>query len=205
MFQIRDSGSLTSKGVIQCVQVIRFSVLRISFMQIPQMILFGILMLSKVTILAWRLLRDRLRTKFNLVHRGIIVSETALCTMACGQTETSSHLFLHCATFGSLWQLVRSWLGVTDVDPHSLRDHFIQFTFCLGGLKARRSFLQLLCVWLIWNERNNRFFNNIHTSIHELMDKVKFHSYRWMKANKATFVFGCQRRWLDPLYCLGID
>jgi hypothetical protein len=31
------------------------------------------------------------------------------------------------------------------------------------GLRARRSFLQLIwlaCVWIIWNERNHRLFNN---------------------------------------------
>ena len=106
----------------------------------------------KVTILAWRLLRDRLPTKSNLVNRGIITPKASLCTTACGQTETTSHMFLHCATFGSLWQIVRSWLGVTGVDPHNIRDHFVQFTYCLGGVKKRRSFLQLLwlvCVWVI--------------------------------------------------------
>jgi len=77
----------------------------------------------------------------------------------------------------------------------SLRAHFFQFTNYLGGLRARRSFLQLLwllCVWLVWNERNNRLFNNYHTSITEIMDKVKFHSYQWLKANNVTFVYGCQ-------------
>ena len=106
----------------------------------------------KVTILAWRFLHDRLPTKSNLVNRGIITPKASLCTTACGQTETTSHMFLHCATFGSLWQIVRSWLGVTGVDPHNIRDHFVQFTYCLGGVKKRRSFLQLLwlvCVWVI--------------------------------------------------------
>jgi hypothetical protein len=135
------------------------------------------------------------------------VPEASLCTAACGQTETASHLFLHCTSFGSFWQIVQSWLGVTSVDPQSIRDHFVQFTYCLGGVKKRRSFLQLLwpvCVWVIWNERNNRFFNNSHSSTHEMLDKVKFHSFWWLKANNATFVFGCQRWWSDLLFCLGI-
>jgi len=67
----------------------------------------------KVSILAWRLPRDRLPTKSNLLNHDIISSEAALCTSACGQAETASHLFLHCTTFGSLWRLVQSWLGVT--------------------------------------------------------------------------------------------
>jgi len=64
--------------------------------------------------------------------------------------------------------------------------------------KARQSFLRLiwlLCVWLLWNERNNRLFNNIETPILQLLDKVKFHSFWWLKANNATFVYGSQRWW----------
>jgi hypothetical protein len=115
---------------------------------------------------------------------------------------------LHCDVFGIIWQHVRSWIGVVGVDHHSLRVHFVQFTNYLGGTRARRSFLQLiwlLCVWLVWNERNNRLFNSSHTPNTELIDKVKFHSYWWLKANNVAFVFGCQQRWSDPLICLDID
>jgi len=42
----------------------------------------------------------------------------------------------------------------------------------------------------VWNERNNRLFNNIETSIEQLLDKAKFHSLWWLKANKTTFVYG---------------
>ncbi|AES98745.1 hypothetical protein MtrunA17_Chr5g0431031 [Medicago truncatula] len=39
---------------------------------------------------------------------------------------------------------VWSWIGVSRVDHQSLRAHFPHFTHYLGGLRARRSFLQLL-------------------------------------------------------------
>ncbi|MCI25636.1 hypothetical protein A2U01_0046827, partial [Trifolium medium] len=48
------------------------------------------------------------------------------------------------AHFGSLWSSVRSWIGLSSVDPQNLADHFLQFTFSAGGLRARRSFLQLI-------------------------------------------------------------
>jgi len=131
----------------------------------------------KVFILAWRLLQDRLLTKANLLNCGIISAE-ARCVVGCGHAESASHLFLQCDIFASLWQYVRYWIGVSEVEPHSLRAHFIQFTHYLGGSKARRSFLQLLwllCIWLVWNERNNRFFNNIQTTIIDLMEKVKYY------------------------------
>ncbi|KAK2402105.1 hypothetical protein QL285_051652 [Trifolium repens] len=65
----------------------------------------------KVSIFAWRLLRDRLPTKSNLVARGIISPEAHLCVTGCGGIETAQHIFISCSTFASLWGLVRSWIG----------------------------------------------------------------------------------------------
>ncbi|MCI01485.1 heat-shock protein, partial [Trifolium medium] len=101
----------------------------------------------KVSIFAWRLLRDRLPTKSNLVVRGIISPEAHFCVSRCGGVETAQHLFLPCNTFGSLWSLVHSWIGFSSVDSPSLSDHFLQFTYSSGGLRSRRSFMQL--IWLV--------------------------------------------------------
>jgi len=56
----------------------------------------------KVSIFAWRLLRDRLPTKMNLVRRGMLATEAAGCIAGCGHDESASHLFMHCHTFGAL-------------------------------------------------------------------------------------------------------
>ncbi|GAU40603.1 hypothetical protein TSUD_28090 [Trifolium subterraneum] len=98
----------------------------------------------KVSILAWRLLRDRLPTKSNLAIRGIITPEAQSCVTGCGEMETAHHLFISCSIFGSLWSSVRSWIGLSSVDPHDLTDHFLQFTYSSGSLSVRRSFLQLI-------------------------------------------------------------
>jgi len=150
---------------------------------------------SKVSILAWRLLRDMLSTKSNLMNRGITHVDDSLCVTGCGQIESVQHLFINCSFFGSLWQHVRFWLGFSGVDHNVPSTHFSQFTNYLGGRRSCRSFLQLLwllCVWLIWKERNNRIFNNVHSSIMELLEKVKFHAYWWLKANNASFVYRCE-------------
>ncbi|MCI14720.1 heat-shock protein, partial [Trifolium medium] len=141
----------------------------------------------KVSILAWRLLRDRLPTKANLAARGIITPAALPCVTDCGGVESAQHLFLSCSMFGSLWSSVRSWIGFTAVDHQNLPDHFLQFTHSLGDLRERRSFLQLIwlaCVWIIWNERNNRLFRNTAKSLPQLLDKVKLHSYWWLKATR---------------------
>jgi hypothetical protein len=162
----------------------------------------------KVSMVAWRLLKDRLPTKINLQRRGSLQDAAITCVAGCGYAEMASHLFLHCEVFSSLWQHVRSWIGVAGVDPQNIRDHFYQFIHVLGHSRKSRSFLQLvwlLCIWLIWTERNNRLFNNIETPVIQLLEKAKYHSLWWLKAHNITFVYGSQRWWSDPLLCLGID
>jgi hypothetical protein len=162
----------------------------------------------KVSIFAWRLLRDRLPTKSNLVARGIISPEAHFCVSGCGGIETAQHIFLSCSTFASLWGLVRSWIGFSAVDAHTLPDHFVQFTFSAGGLRARRSFLQLIwlaCTWIVWNERNQRLFRNAAHSMHHLLGKVKILSFRWLRMTNATLGINLHCWWSNPLLCLGID
>ncbi|GAU49924.1 hypothetical protein TSUD_180420 [Trifolium subterraneum] len=83
----------------------------------------------KVSIFVWRLLRDRLPTKANLVTRGILSSEAQQCMSGCRAVESAHHLFLSCSTFGSIWSLVRNWIGSSPVIPHTFSDHFTQFTY----------------------------------------------------------------------------
>jgi len=161
----------------------------------------------KVSIFSWRLLRNRLPTKANLAARGVLNSEATLCGIGCSHVETTEHLFLSCPNSVLLWQHVRNWLGYMGLDPNNISDHLVQFTFLTGVGKARRSFLQIiwiLCTWIVWNERNNRLFNNVVTDVPRLLDKIKLLSLGWLKAKNAMFVYGTQRWWSSPLVCLGI-
>jgi len=161
----------------------------------------------KVSIFAWRLIRDCLPTKTNLALRGVLDTEACQCVLGCGQVEDARHLFLLCPCFGSLWPLVRSWIGFDGVHHDDIAAHFIQFTNYTGGSKSRRSFMQLiwlLTVWLLWNERNARLFKQKECSLVQLLDKVKYHSFWWLKAKKAIFAYGEHMWWSSPLSCLGI-
>ncbi|GAU50551.1 hypothetical protein TSUD_281250 [Trifolium subterraneum] len=161
----------------------------------------------KVSIFAWRLLRDRLPTKANLVTRGILPQAAGFCVSGCETIESSQHLFASCSIFGSIWALVRSWIGITAVDPISLRDHFVQFTYSAGGSRARRSFLQLIwltCGWVVWTERNHRLFRGLANSLQQLLDKIKLFSFRWLKSTSATLASNPHSWWYSPMLCLGL-
>jgi hypothetical protein len=50
----------------------------------------------KASIFAWHFCVDRLPTKDNLVRRGIVDSESQLCSLDCGSVESLSHPFFIC-------------------------------------------------------------------------------------------------------------
>ncbi|GAU37762.1 hypothetical protein TSUD_102790 [Trifolium subterraneum] len=160
----------------------------------------------KVSILAWRLLRDRLPTKANLITRGCLSSVVHHCVSGCGEVESAQHLFLSCNTFGSLWSLVSSWIGSSMVTAQILPDHFVQFTCSAGGSRARHSFMQLIwlaCVWVVWTERNHRLFRGSANSLLHMLDKIKTFSYRWLKVKSSTLALNCHSWWYSPMLCLG--
>jgi len=108
--------------------------------------------LLKVSLFAWRLLRNRLSTKDNLFKRHAISHASKLCVTGCGSMESAHHLFLDCSFFCSLWHLMRSWLGLCSVDPNGISDHLVQFGHLAGASKSRRSVVLTIwfaCSWVI--------------------------------------------------------
>jgi hypothetical protein len=158
-----------------------------------------------VSIFAGRLLRDSLSTKANLVTWGIISSEAHLCVSGCGSIESTQHLLFTCGTFCSLWSSVRRWICFSSMDPQTPSDHLIQLVDASGGGRARRSFLQLIwhvSVWIMWNERNHRLFNNSAKTLSQLLDKVKIYSFWWLEMTNVTLVANLHSWWPNPMLCL---
>jgi hypothetical protein len=103
---------------------------------------------------------------------------------------------------------VREWLGVVGVDPQHMADHLLQFIQYAGSLKSRRSLFQMIwlqCIWVLWNERNDRIFRNRQSSLPQMLDKVKSSSLWWLKASNVVFSSGTHYWWSSPLVCMGID
>ena len=161
----------------------------------------------KVVLFAWRLLQDRLPTKDNHYRRNLIDIDALLCIGDCGEVETSSHLFLNCNLFGSIWNFVLKWIGVSFVLPGDASSHYYQFSFTGGAAKTRRSILQVIwlaTVWEIWKERNNRIFNDKHCSIQQVVDKVKSLTFMWLKGKFGNLSLNYHGWWLSLFTVLGI-
>jgi len=88
----------------------------------------------------------------------------------CDDNETAQHLLLSCPFYAALWGKIQYWLGVSTTELFGVSAHFYQFVHSVGGLRACRSFMQLIwicCLWVIWNERNSRVFKNKESIIHQ--------------------------------------
>jgi len=138
----------------------------------------------KVVVFVWHLLRNRLPTKDNLLRRGILHTDSCQCIAGCDSMKTVNHLFLHCSLFGTIWNCVRCWIGLSIAVPLNVSDHFSQFYFGGGRSQVQHTILNVVwfaTVWEIWKERNNRIFNDKESSVMRIVDKIKSLSYSWLK------------------------
>jgi hypothetical protein len=161
---------------------------------------------SKVSLFVWRLLRNRLLTRANLLRRNILHATGSLCVAGCEVLETARHLFLLCGTSSILWSSVFTWLGLHSVLPFELRDHHTQFCYMAGLPRSTHSYLQSIwyaCVWVIWTDRNDRILKNEASHPYVLLEKIKFNSFLWMKA-KLSSNYAYYDWSTHPLLCMGV-
>lgn len=97
---------------------------------------------SKVSVFLWRLLRDRLPTKNNLVRRRVLQLTNIMCVAGCGCSETAEHLFLGCNIFCSIWNMRWQWLGITFVSSGAISAYFTHFIHLAGMPRSSHSFLK---------------------------------------------------------------
>jgi len=110
---------------------------------------------AKVSLFVWRLLRNRLPTRDNLLRQHILHSNDFVCAVGCGVLETTRRLFLECGTSNILWPRVWNWVGFSPVPPCELRDHQFQFSYMAGMPRCTHSFLKgiwFACVCVIWKD-----------------------------------------------------
>jgi len=165
------------------------------------------LVLTKVSLFAWRLLQDRIPTRSNLVRRHVLQSVDNVYVNGCGSSETTDHLFWGCDLFGSAWYLVCQWLGVPCVFPSSVTDHYFLFIYLAGLPQFTHSYLKVIwlaCSWAIWKERNNWIFKNAVLDPFSIVDKVKLSSFLWLSSHYVPIAFGFHDWWRYPLLCMSV-
>ena len=162
----------------------------------------------KVSLFAWRLFCNQLLTKDNLVRRHVLDIDDNVCVGGCGSQETANHLLFCCDTF--LQHLVLDFSVARHLfcwSVHNSRSFFFQFGHLAGLSHSSHSFFQIIwltCVWVVWKEQNSGVFQQKVMEPQSIADKVKRHSFLWLKSNMPTFVISYHDRWRHPLACMGV-
>ncbi|PNX92879.1 cytochrome p450 [Trifolium pratense] len=81
-------------------------------------------------------LLDRIPTRSNLALRGLPVGSNTYCPFCNSGTETTAHLFLHCATTTKVWYAIARWIGNSLILPPSLSHAFATMVGCGVGKRG---------------------------------------------------------------------
>jgi hypothetical protein len=162
---------------------------------------------TKVPLFVWRLLRNRLPTRGNLLRRNIVQANNSMCVIGCEVVETTRHLFLSCGNYCILWSLISEWLGLYLVHHNDLQQHYHQFCHMAGLPRSTHAYFTVIwyaSVWVIWKDRNKRIFQNEASHSLALLEKIKRISFLWMKARNISFNYCFYDWWKYPLLCMGV-
>ncbi|GJZ60357.1 zinc finger, CCHC-type containing protein [Tanacetum coccineum] len=73
---------------------------------------------KNVNILSWRVLRDRLLNRWNLIRKGFSIP-SLLCTVCSSFPETNFHIIWSCNVASAIWKFIFNWV---DIHPPSILD-----------------------------------------------------------------------------------
>jgi hypothetical protein len=159
----------------------------------------------KVLAFSWKLLRNRIPTKLNLLIRGVlnVVGGTS-CVHCHGGEEDARHLFISCDFASKVWNAVFRWLGVTIVLPPDLFILLACFIAAAPTKKMVKGFALIwhATVWSIWRSRNEISFANGAVDLIKVVDEIKLQSWRWgLSRRKIPICLFYEWCW-DPGLCL---
>ncbi|RVW78876.1 hypothetical protein CK203_043124 [Vitis vinifera] len=144
---------------------------------------------SKVKALAWLVAHGKVNTNDKLQLRR---PYKALCPQWCilckGNGESINHLFLHCPVTIGLWHRLFNLVGVIWVPPRSIEDMLvISFRGLVNSVRGKILW-QIACLTLIsmvWQERNNRIFEDKGRTEEVVWDLIRFYSSLWASCTEA--------------------
>jgi hypothetical protein len=160
---------------------------------------------SKVLAFSWKLLRNRIPTKLNLLIRGVlnVVGGTS-CVHCHGGEEDARHLFISCDFASKVWNAVFRWLGVTFVLPPDLFILLACFIAAAPTKKMVKGFALIwhATVWAIWRSRNEISFANGAVDLIKVVDEIKLQSWRWGLSRRNIPICLFYEWCWDPGLCL---
>jgi len=137
----------------------------------------------KVVAFTWKVLLNWVPIKANLALRNVHgPEEPTLCMMCNVVVESSNHLFLHCIFASSVWSSLMTLLDYYFLIPPNLFVHWECWSGRAGNKNRLRGLwmIWLTTIWVVWNARNDKIFKGINHEVEQIVEEVKFLSWRWV-------------------------
>ncbi|GJW81864.1 retrotransposon protein, putative, ty1-copia subclass [Tanacetum coccineum] len=134
----------------------------------------------KINVFAWKVFLDRLPTRSNLQHRGVLVSDL-LCPLCSSAQEDSSHLFFSCRLATDIVRLVCRWWNLSWTPFGSYADWLNWFNSIRLSSKVKDLLEGVLYItwWSVWMFRNQLLFSSKAPRKDVVFDDIVSRSFTW--------------------------
>ncbi|GJZ74344.1 RNA-directed DNA polymerase, eukaryota [Tanacetum coccineum] len=134
---------------------------------------------KKINIFIWRVLRDRLPSRWNLSRKGVDVVSLS-CPVCDGEIETIHHSLWFCSLATNVWNRVLVWLDLPSPNLANIQDLY-SWLDDLHISSNRSATFEVICgvvLWSLWNFRNETIFGIVPPKRNFLFDKIVDCSFR---------------------------
>ncbi|KAL4568398.1 hypothetical protein LXL04_024009 [Taraxacum kok-saghyz] len=134
----------------------------------------------KVNVFLWRLLLNRLPTRWNLNARGVPL-DNIMCAVCAAVPDQVSHLFFGCSIAMDLWEKVRRWCQI-HIPIFSTLEEVWDWIDVHQGFSNHKVVLEVLIgslLWIIWTYRNATIFGDGSYRRDMLFDNLTKFSFNW--------------------------
>nr|GMD79389.1 uncharacterized protein LOC109155154 [Ipomoea batatas] len=132
----------------------------------------------KVKMFAWQVCSNTLPTASNLISRRVDCSQ--FCSLCSNAVETTSHVLIYCDVAMSCWNNFENIYMENDLDITVWLERNME------KLSTEAFGLLLTACWMIWQERNNRVWNNAHATSPRLLDHAASFLATWRSLQSST-------------------
>ncbi|XP_014622273.1 uncharacterized protein LOC114383946 [Glycine soja] len=138
---------------------------------------------SRAAIFAWRLIKNRLPTRHNLLRRNVPIQEQH-CPLCGSHQEEAGHLFFHCKLTNGLWWESMRWKRVVGPLAASPTAHYTQFCDGFGAGKNQNRWHRwwIALTSSIWKNRNLLIFQGKRFETPKVMEDALFLLWSWLKS-----------------------
>ncbi|GJW90119.1 RNA-directed DNA polymerase, eukaryota, partial [Tanacetum coccineum] len=157
----------------------------------------------KINVFAWKVFLDRLPTRSNLQHRGVLVSDL-LCPLCSSAQEDSSHLFFSCRLATDIVRLVCRWWNLSWTPFGSYVDWLNWFNSIRLSSKVKDLLEGVLYItwWSVWMFRNQLLFSSKAPRKDVIFDDIVSRSFTWCISRcNCTFSWDS---WLQHPYLISL-